>query len=238
MNIKSAAALTLGIVVFAGGALFFWPDLDDEPQAGAQEVVESACVKSSASTDFDIAISGVSKSLDNQDVRSGEIKISVAGTNFHYVEYEDGNDDLGAEVILLDGVGYYRYEGVPWESTKELDGGFVARDSLVAFTEQGWTLCPDFPDIVEKVGQVDLDGTAVTLYRASYELDIPIYETKYAIQMVREYWLDTTGQLVQTREEMTYPEDSAKDIEGRVITKVAKIAGVGEPNVIAAPTIP
>ena len=56
--------------------------------------------------------------------------------------------------------------------------------------------------------------------------------------MVREYWLDTTGQLVQTREEMTYPEDSAKDIEGRVITKVAKIGGVGEPNVIAAPTIP
>ena len=237
MSIRTALVLVLGFVVLAGGALFFWPYLNDEPQAGAQEVVESACVKSSASTDFDIAISGVSKSLDNQDVRSGEIKISVAGTNFHYAEYEDGVG-LGLEVILLDGVGYLRSEGVPWESTKELDGGFVARDSLVAFTEQGWTLCPDFPDIVEKVGQVDLDGAAMSLYRAVYEIDIPIYETKYAIQMVREYWLDTTGQLVQTREEMTYPEDSAKDIEGRVITKVAKIAGVGEPNVIAAPTIP
>ena len=236
MRIRIAAAVLL-TVALGVAAVLAWPSLRNTPEASAQQVVD-ACEKSVASTYFDVVISGVSKSLDNQDVRSGETKISVAATNFHYVEYEDGNDDLGAEVILLDGVGYFRYEGLPWESTKELDGGFVARDSLVAFTEQGWTLCPDFPDIVEKVGQEDLDGAAVSLYRAVYEIDIPIYETKYAIQMVREYWLDTTGQLVQTREEMTYPEDSAKDIEGRVITKVAKIAGVGEPNVIAAPTIP
>ena len=153
MNIKITSALTLGIVVLAGGALFFWPDLDDEPQASAQEVVENACVKSSASTYFDIAISGVNKSPDGQDVISGEVKISVAGTDFHYAEYEDESDELGLEVILLDGVAYSRHEGVPWLVSKDLDGGFVARDSLVAFTEQGWTLCPDFPDIVEKVGQ-------------------------------------------------------------------------------------
>ena len=236
MRVRTALVLVLGFVMLAGGALFFWPDLADEPQASAQQVVD-ACEKSVASTYFDVLITGVSKSLDNQDVRSGEIKVSVAGTNFHYAEYEDGVG-LGFEAVLLDGVGYLRYEGVPWEETKDLDGGFVARDTLVAFTEQGWTLCPDFPDIVEKVGQVDLDGAAVTLYRASDEVDIPIYETKYAFQLVREYWLDTTGQLVQTREEMTYPDDSGKDIEGRVITKVAQIGGVGEPNVIAAPTIP
>ena len=235
MRIRIAAAVLL-TVALGVAAVLAWPSLRNTPEASAQQVVD-ACEKSVASTYFDVVISGVSKSLDNQDVRSGEIKISVAGTDFHYAEYEDGVG-LGLEVILLDGVGYLRSEGVPWESTKELDGGFVARDSLVAFTEQGWTLCPDFPDIVEKVGQVDLDGAAMSLYRAVYEIDIPIYETKYAIQMVREYWLDTTGQLVQTREEMTYPDDSAKDIEGRVITKVAKIGGVGEPNVIAAPTIP
>ena len=145
MSIRTALVLALGFVVLAGGALFFWPDLDNEPQAHAQQVVD-ACEKSVASTYFDVGVSVVNKSLDNQDVISGEIKISVAGTNFHYAEYEDGND-LGLEVILLDGVGYSRHEGVPWESTKELDGGFVARRSLVAFTEQGWTLCPDFPDI-------------------------------------------------------------------------------------------
>ena len=235
MRIRIAAAVLL-TVALGVAAVLAWPSLRNTPEASAQQVVD-ACEKSVASTYFDVVISAVSKSLDNQDVRSGEIKISVAGTDFHYAEYEDGVG-LGLEVILLDGVGYLRSEGVPWESTKELDGGFVARDSLVAFTEQGWTLCPDFPDIVEKVGQVDLDGAAMSLYRAVYEIDIPIYETKYAIQMVREYWLDTTGQLVQTREEMTYPDDSAKDIEGRVITKVAQIGGVGEPNVIEAPTIP
>ena len=236
MRIRIAAAVLL-TVALGVAAVLAWPSLRNTPEASAQQVVD-ACEKSVASTDFDIAISGVSKSLDNQDVRSGETKISVAGTNFHYVEYEDGNDDLGAEVILLDGVGYYRYEGVPWESTKELDGGFVARDSLVAFTEQGWTLCPDFPDIVEKVGQEDLDGAAVTLYRASYEVDIPIYETKYAIHMERDFWLDTTGQLVQTKQVQTYPIALDKDIDGRIITTVAKIAGVGEPNLITAPALP
>ena len=235
MRIRIAAAVLL-TVALGVAAVLAWPSLRNTPEASAQQVVD-ACEKLEVSSYFDVLISGVSKSLDGQDIISGEIKISVAGTNFHYAEYEDGVG-LGLEVILLDGVGYLRSEGVPWEETKDLDGGFVARDTLVAFTEQGWTLCPDFPDIVEKVGQVDLDGAAVTLYRASYEVDIPIYETKYAIQMVREYWLDTTGQLVQTREEMTYPDDSGKDIEGRVITKVAQIGGVGEPNTITAPALP
>ena len=237
MRIRIVAAVLLTVAIGVAAVLAgLWLTLRNTPEASAQQVVD-ACEKSVASTYFDVGVSVVNKSLDNQHVISGETKISVAGTNFHYAEYEDGVG-LGLEVILLDGVGYLRSEGVPWESTKELDGGFVARDSLVAFTEQGWTLCPDFPDFVEKVGQEDLDGAAVTLYRASDEVDIPIYETKYAFQLVREYWLDTTGQLVQTREEMTYPDDSGKDIEGRVITKVAQIGGVGEPNVIAAPTIP
>ena len=37
MRIRTALVFVLGIVVLAGGALFFWPDLDDEPQASAQE---------------------------------------------------------------------------------------------------------------------------------------------------------------------------------------------------------
>ena len=43
MSIRTALVLVLGFVVLAGGALLFWPDLDDEPQASEQEVVESAC---------------------------------------------------------------------------------------------------------------------------------------------------------------------------------------------------
>ena len=111
MRVRTALVLVLGFVVLAGGALFFWPDLADEPQASAQQVVD-ACEKLEVSSYFDVLISGVSKSLDGLDIISGEIKISVAGTNFHYAEYEDGVG-LGLEVILLDGVGYLRSEGVP-----------------------------------------------------------------------------------------------------------------------------
>ena len=31
MSIRTALVLVLGFVLLAGGALFFWPDLDNEP---------------------------------------------------------------------------------------------------------------------------------------------------------------------------------------------------------------
>ena len=128
-RLRTASVLIVGVAVIALAGL--WLIQRDTPEAHAQQVID-ACENSAAETYFDVGISGVSKSLDGEDSMSGEIKISVAGTDFHYAEDfhypEDTNLVGGLEVILKDGVGYNRFEGVPWK----LDRIWIAASPPVA----------------------------------------------------------------------------------------------------------
>ena len=90
---------------------------------------------------------------------------------------------------------------------------------------------------MEKVGTEELDGETVTRYTVEYDIDLAVNETKYAINTVRDFWVGTTGQLVQNKQVQTYPQDLDKGIDGLIIMWVGKIGGVGEPNVITAPAL-
>ena len=86
MSIRTALVFVLGVVVLAGGALFFWPDLDDEPQASAQEVVESACDGVDKVDDYDVSATvkgSYSESPEHTVEGTYTFKAQVSGKDFH-----------------------------------------------------------------------------------------------------------------------------------------------------------
>ena len=240
MSIKIASALTLGIVVLAGGALFFWPDLDDESQAHAQQVSE-ACEKATASPYFDLVQTVAVKPFGGEVDTRAESKVYAAGADFHWtMQWDDGREHEG---IYTAGVGYLRDGNAPWAVNKILDHEFVALHFGVDFTAEGWSLCRDFPDAedkgwLQKVGEETVDGALTTLYTVSQDIDVPPLEDKYAINLTLYFWVDGTGQLVQIKEVRTDQPDNDRNFAGAVATKETKIVGVGETNGITAPTIP
>ena len=232
MSIKIASALTLGIVVLAGGALFFWPDLDDESQAHAQQVAQ-ACEKATASPYFDLAYIATGKPMGGEVDERLEEKVSVAGADFHYASlWDDGRE---SEIVYTGGVGYVRRDDTPWQASKDLEGSFVSQSYGLELTPQGWSICPEL-SYAEKVGDETLDGTPTTRYTSSNDIDLPNGGDKYTINLTRDYWVDETGLLVQIRMVRTQPP--TEGYPGAVLTEETKIIGVGETNTITAPVVP
>ena len=237
MSIKIASALTLGIVVLAGGALFFWPDLDDEPQASAQEVVESACddVDKAASYDFIGTLKHTSPGAETSV--TAEVKGEVSGEDYHFeYTYE------GALIRALRRVGdksYATQAGGVWELYSS-----GLQDVDVSLGALGDTpICPDITGIVYK-GDEELDGVKVKRYSSgdaeiSEEAVRALKDEEKGLKNVEahNYWVDVSGQLVQHQLDyftLAYYDDI--QISNGTITK--RFLDIGEPNTITAPVVP
>ena len=170
MSIKIASVLTLGIVVLAGGALFFWPDLDDESQAYAQQVAQ-ACEKAMASPYFDLYHTTTGKPIGGEINERLEAKVSEANADYHLtVQWETGPT---TESVYTGGVGYARLDNDPWQLERSFASGFLNRHFDRTVTSQGWSICHDL-SFAEKVGAEMLDGAPMTRYISNIDVSIPL----------------------------------------------------------------
>ena len=247
MSIKIAAALTLGIVVLAGGALFFWPDLDDEPQVSAQKAVENACADFGKVDAYDMTSRVVSYETVGYGPEEfyGEWtgKGEFDGGDYHIAGQEVGGDNSEVAHIRIGDVGYRRLteEGNVW---KELDRKLGDWTAFVQGMGSN-PLCPTATDYRD-LGSTTLNGEEVKRYT-----DAPVTGGQaYSLEELKEipadgegrrntveFWVNSNGELVQVYGTLWggYIED---DVPVRYrITHTTTFFNLGEPNVITAPTL-
>ena len=234
MSIRIASAIALVIVAIGVAYLVLWLTQRDAPEAYAQQVAQ-ACEKAMASPYFDLYHVTTGKPIGGEINETLEVKARVANGDYHLTaQWETGPT---MEAVYTGGVGYSHLDNDPWQLERSIDSGFLNRHFDITVTQQGWSICPDL-DFAEKVGVEMLDGEPMTRYMSNQNVVIP-YDDKnsWSAYFERDYWVDETGQLAQVRVVKTNP-DAGKDAVGSIVTKVTKIIGVGEPNVITAPSLP
>ena len=246
MNIKIAAALTFGIVVLAVGALLFWPDLDDEPAASAQEVVESACDSMEKVESYDMATT-IKVTGDGALELTGTFKAEVSGPDFRYENtYSDGYSNRAISVGGKDYVRYVRAnkDGIfttkGWEVFEE-----GVRDVESWLSDLGDTpICPDLSNVTF-AGEEDLDGVKTSRYVSGdwdYSQKDAYFNDKtfegVIFLYVHEYWVDSNGQLLQHRLEQN-SVSQGHGTERRVTNRISttRFLDVGEANTITAPVL-
>ena len=234
MNIKTASVLALGVSVIALAGMAVWLSLQDTPQASAQQVAQ-ACEKAMASPYFDLYHVTTGKPIGGEINETLEVKARVANGDYHLTaQWETGPT---MEAVYMGGVGYSHLDNDPWQLERSIDSGFLNRHFDITVTAQGWSICPDL-SFGEKVGADMLDGAPMTRYMSNIDVSIPLNDKNtWDEYLERDYWVDETGQLAQVRVVKTNP-DAGKDAVGSIVTKVTKIIGVGETNVITAPSLP
>ena len=246
MRVRTALVFVLGIVVLAGGALFFWPDLDDEPPASAQVVVESACESLEKARSYDMSAT-LKGSGNGVPWPAFTFKAQVSGSD--YQSSLRATDGSGEDIIRIGDTDYER------SLITDGSGGVIDEGWQISNTKlrdvDSWLgalgdspICPDVSDVLY-LGEEQLDGVKVSHY-ASGDVDgsqkkaLDALESTYEGHVeVHEYWVNVDGQLVQHRLEI-HSLSQGPGVERRVTSAIGftKFLNVGEPNVITAPTIP
>ena len=235
MTKRQAIAIitTLSLIILA--VVLRAPFTQDTADVSAQ-VVADACTKTTSATHIDLSMEHVGKSLSGEGEEStAEAKVRIAGPDFHYAgQTSDGQPFKTGEGVYLDGVGYSRVDDGPWEVTHDLDAASVAHLlQLQPAADGGWDLCPQVTHI-EKVGPATLDGVATTHYTALHENFSKAGDAKVYTGVTLHYWLNEEGLLVQFQMDVEHHHGD-QAVLNRTTTKVS---GVGETNVITAPTLP
>ena len=232
MKLTAFLILALGTATIA--LAVFWLTTRGTPETHAQQVSE-ACEKAMASPYFDLYHTTTGKPIGGEINERLEAKVSVANADYHLTaKWETGPT---MESVYTGGVGYARLDNDPWQLERSIDSGFLNRHFDITVTAQGWSICPNL-SFAEKVGAEMLDGAPMTRYMSNIDVSIPLNDKNtWDEYLERDYWVDETGQLAQVRVVKTNP-DAGKDAVGSIVTKVTKIIGVGETNVITAPSLP
>lgn len=167
--------------------------------------------------------------------------IRVSGEDYHMKVTMLEQDGAVNEVMGVDGVNYVYGEG-QWES---LDRYF----SLPQFhsphpIESEFVVCPNLEiGSLSLVGSDLLNGQEVDHFRIGEELNLKpitdpgdVLSETDVVNRIWDIWVDANGQLVQTTLIADYAE--TPDHPAIRVDIQSTISGVGEPNVITAPTLP
>lgn len=104
--------------------------------------------------------------------------------------------------------------------------------------------CPDLTELTafNALGEERLDGVLVRHFESAPWDRSALSDgiTEGTISRSYEFWVDATGRLVQFKESVheRYRYDQDGPLQDTRIQYVYKISGIGEPNVITAPTLP
>ena len=235
LAVKAALAILAVATVVAAAALLWltpWETTRWETQEAHGQHVALACDKTAVQTYFDLDVSVTTVSSDGTPDVKDTAEVRVAGLDF---EVQQEGDSLGVDSVYVDGVGYARLGDEPWRVSKAIDANYLPRYLVLELTPEGLSLCPEFASSIEKVGEVVLDGVRTTHYRSWHDLS-PAYPN-YKAGITLNYWLDSTDLLVQISLVETVTPKAGRDLPSMVKTIVAKVVGVGEPNVITAPVV-
>ena len=213
--------------------------IDNPPTLSAHAIVEKACSRMETVDSFDVrstlTVSNVGSTTPD---RTARYDVRVSGGDFHMVAtLQEFNTVQTIEFFGVSGTVYAHEVGSDeWEVSDEFQLG-----DLHPTIPGVDALCPELGHTV-RVGEEMLDSTPVEHFRSTASQDIgPVgnvddpssSSSPMAFEFVQDLWVDSTGQLTQTKLVQTVAVDGEK---GRA-EMLSVISGVGEPNVITAPDI-
>ena len=242
MNMKVTTALILGVALIAFLGFAVWLIGTRDSPVSAQATVLRACTEMAKTDQYDFysQAGGSENGVPYPGIIEG--KGSVSGK-----DYDVTNTDYNDQVLEIRQVGsnVYMRQGT--------DGVWMQRDVEARTPHDVLGLgdspiCPDLTKVIQK-GEEDLDGVKTIRYvsgdvygseKAELESDSDFQGSKYIY--FHEYWIDTSGLLVQHRAEiyLLQQNDPETSVTGRNVSEVFKLTrffGVGEPNTITAPVI-
>ena len=156
--------------------------------------------------------------------------IRVSGEDYHLVVNMVEPEGIVSEFIGVGGAFYGRIDSLEWE---RLDQSFSLSTLYSPHPIKGeFVVCPnlDWPSLT-LVGEEMLDGQLVEHFRIEMmQRQVQVIDRTYDI------WVDSNGQLVQAQQIMDFEATEFYPATRAVFRST--ISGVGEPNVISAPTLP
>ena len=198
-------------------------------------------------------LAGITRSIFTEHV--------IAGDDFHEKTWNSvyGNPDVPPqwEQIVVDGVVYERDRTVGqdwsmWRADQKPYSSFLSRDWRRSLGPN--PICPQLLDF-EHIEDVMLNGAIVGRYelrssneeRTIEDSDAPL--TDWILQQMNdpsnprrtllnlELWIDEGGQLVQYREALHTAINAPDEKFDFTIDNLIEISGVGEANIITAPSV-
>ena len=156
--------------------------------------------------------------------------LRVSGEDYHLKVNMVEPEGIVGEFIGVSGAFYGREDGLEWE---RLDQSFLLSTFYSPHPIKGeFVVCPnlDWPSLT-LVGEEMLDEQLVERYRIEMaQRQVQVIDRTYDI------WVDSNGQLVQAQQIMDFEATEFYPATRAVFRST--ISGVGEPNVITAPTLP
>ena len=238
MDIRVASALTLIAIAAVITALAVWWGLAKTEPASARQVLQTACGQLANAGDYDVTIS-VTGSTAGEAWPAGQIAARFSGDDYEIISTVAGET-----------FSYIRVAGTSYRKWQK--GDFVGewrtihdptRDirTVLGLDELGATpACPTLDGLVN-AGQSSAAGQSATKFTAaSGPTSFDDVASTFVGQMTssqHQYWVGAQGQLLRHVE-------NRKDLHGSgngtnlVVTNMdATFSGVGEANVITAPTV-
>jgi hypothetical protein len=160
--------------------------------------------------------------------------IRISGEDFHMIVTM--NNGAVIEVIGVGGITHGRENGGEWEARDDIQLRNLYRLHPIS---EGNDICPNL-GAVAMVGEEVLDSTPAKHFQLIESSGIgPVGNVDDSsvvgapISDTWDLWVDSTGQLVQTKLTVIYPSvDDRPEIR---VEALSVISGVGESNVITAP---
>ncbi len=205
-------------------------------QVDAAAALYSACrdITAERSYDFNTVItSPYYLGGEQQGIGTYSYDARVQGDDVHMVvEHREGDNLYQFETLVVNGQEYWQIEGF-WVRPETLVSNFPQGliyglgtvNTLIGAERDTGALCPE--------GSVTSQGTEVVggveTQRYSITESNPSELAPDVQQQILDYWVSPTGQMLKTEQSLTYTEGGAMEF-------VTTFSGVGEANIITAPT--
>ena len=188
--------------------------------ADASTVVRNACRETELQRNYDVSGSGTGPrgSIEYEmTVSNGDYRVAVTMTP---IENSETRNDIGGEIIEVDDVTYSRFEGEEWLISDQTPNLWITGlDDLCLDTER---------NIFKSDGTEQIRGIPTRRFVATRSISL----TEDISQSINAtYWVDDSGLIRQISTRI-------QNDEGATSVATTIISGVGEPNVITAPTLP
>lgn len=240
----------LVFTIAVAGAMVWWFGIRSSVQ-DARAAVEDACGAMAAADSYDVTME-IATVVDGEAVDVVTAIIRFSGDDQHGV-LSTAAEGTVAEYVLVGGVVYIREftqgispewaVGAPPSSRSADPFGFLGSNPV----------CPDIEELTEQewgaynaLGEEQLNGVTTQHFTDGGSLgpvgavDGALPVGSYSEDRRHEFWIDPDGQLVQTKEEWLLRfqvTEGAPPIQQRTHT-TSTFSGIGEPNVITAPSVP
>lgn len=253
--------ITVGVlvvtVIVAAMMVWWFGSRTPVPTVNAQEAIGKACEDLAAAGSYDatVRLAGQNSEYDEYNDTVIVIEANVSGADHQGTLTVTEGEGVGdyAKYVFVDGTYYYR-DYTPGQSQQWSTDEGSPLIGVIPFSFLGANpACPDVEALTEKewkaynaLGEEQVDGVTTQHFADSGPLGaVGVVDGSMPVGTIEHdyrhhFWIDNAGSLVQAKVEIltlfqTVEGASPQEVRGEFLIS---ISGVGEPNVITAPTVP